>query len=83
MRKNEKCKSYSVKEEVKAKQLPKTTFKLLILVFFCLSDANAQQTAPASGGQSSGCGGSVSYSIGQVFYSTHTGEGGTVAEGAQ
>ena len=83
MRKNEKCKSYNVKEEFSAKQLPKTTFTLLILVFFCIADATAQETITSSGGKASGSGGSVSYSVGQLFYNIHTGTSGSVAEGVQ
>ncbi len=83
MRKNEKCKIYSVKEEVKTKQLPQAIFTLLVLVFFCLVPMTAQETITASGGDASGNGGSVSYSVGQLFYNIHTGTSGSVAEGVQ
>ena len=43
----------------------------------------AQKAIPAAGGNASGSGGSVSYTIGQVFYSTNTGTNGSVAEGVQ
>jgi hypothetical protein len=43
----------------------------------------AQQTVSASGGNVAGTGGSVSYSIGQLLYSTLDGSGGTVAHGVQ
>ncbi len=43
----------------------------------------AQEAIPATGGNASGSGGSVSYTIGQVFYSTSTGTNGSVAEGVQ
>jgi len=74
MKKNQKCKST---------QLHKLMCMLLVLVFFCLADANAQQTVPASGGKASGSGGTVSYSVGQVFYSIFTGETGSASEGVQ
>jgi len=42
----------------------------------------AQQIIPASGGEASGSGGSSSYSIGQLVYTTTTGSG-TVTQGVQ
>lgn len=47
------------------------------------SEALAQENTVSSGGNATGTGGSVSYSIGQVFYQAHEGEGGTVTEGVQ
>lgn len=43
----------------------------------------AQEVKPASGGNASGSGGSVSYSVGQVFYTTPTGAGGSSGLGIQ
>lgn len=43
----------------------------------------AQEAIPATGGNASGSGGTASYTIGQVFYSTSTGTNGSVAEGVQ
>ena len=54
---------------------------LLLLIFSSLAGANAQQTVPASGGEASGSGGSVSYSVGQLFYNIQTGTSGSVSEG--
>ena len=55
-----------------------------ILMFgFGLTLLHAQETVPASGGQASGSGGSVSYSVGQLFFMNHTGENGSVFEGVQ
>ena len=45
--------------------------------------AFAQSAVTASGGVSSGNGGSVSYTIGQTFYSTNLGTSGQVSEGVQ
>ncbi|QGY43753.1 T9SS type A sorting domain-containing protein [Maribellus comscasis] len=45
--------------------------------------AQAQESVNTSGGDASGSGGSVSYSIGQMVYQTHTGTNGSVAEGVQ
>ena len=43
----------------------------------------AQETVPATGGNASGSGGSASYSIGQMVYTTNTGTNGSVAQGVQ
>ena len=43
----------------------------------------AQETITTSGGKASGEGGTVSYTVGQVAYDTHTGTAGSVAEGIQ
>lgn len=43
----------------------------------------AQETIPASCGNASGSGGTVSYSVGQISNTTHTGITGSVAEGVQ
>jgi len=45
--------------------------------------AHAQSTNTTTGGNASGSGGSVGYSVGQVTYRTHTGTNGSVAEGVQ
>jgi hypothetical protein len=43
----------------------------------------AQLSVNATGGNASGSGGSVNYSVGQVANQTHTGSNGSVAEGVQ
>jgi hypothetical protein len=43
----------------------------------------AQESANASGGDATGSGGTVSYSVGQVVYTTNTGSTGSVAQGVQ
>ncbi len=43
----------------------------------------AQETVSATGGDATGTGGSASYSVGQVAYTTMTGANGTVASGVQ
>ena len=45
--------------------------------------ANAQQATLSAGGNATGSGGSVSYSIGQILYTTNNGTIGTVAQGVQ
>ncbi|MBN2697569.1 MAG: T9SS type A sorting domain-containing protein [Bacteroidales bacterium] len=48
-----------------------------------LTGLQAQETVNTTGGNATGSGGSVSYSVGQVTYQTHTGTNGSVAEGVQ
>ena len=48
-----------------------------------LPGLHAQQAVLSSSGNAAGNGGSVSYSVGQVAFSTHTGGGATVTEGVQ
>ncbi len=43
----------------------------------------AQESANASGGDATGSGGTVAYSVGQVLYTSNTGSGGTVDQGVQ
>jgi hypothetical protein len=45
--------------------------------------AQAQESANASGGDATGSGGTVAYSIGQIVYTTNTGSSGSVAQGVQ
>ena len=44
---------------------------------------NAQETVTTTGGEASGMGGSSSYTVGQVVYTTNTGINGSVAQGVQ
>lgn len=43
----------------------------------------AQTTIPASGGNASGSGGTSSYSVGQIVYTTNTATNGSVTQGVQ
>ena len=53
--------------------LAKLLLLVILFLFIPFSSAYSQETFDASGGEASGSGGSASYSIGQVFYNTHTG----------
>jgi hypothetical protein len=57
------------------------------IIIFCLfgyvTSLQAQSTIPASGGNASGGGGTVSYTVGQIVYTTNTGTNGTSAQGVQ
>ena len=55
----------------------------VLLLGLGLTGLQAQTSVNATGGDASGSGGSVSYSVGQVVYTTHTGTSGSVAEGVQ
>lgn len=55
----------------------------MLLFSFGLTVTNAQQSSNASGGKASGSGGSASYSVGEIFYTTVTGNNGSVAQGVQ
>ncbi len=54
-----------------------------LLSGLALTTLQAQEVKPASGGDASGNGGSVSYSVGQVTYTTNTGTNGSVSQGVQ
>ena len=64
-------------------QNKKIKLSALILLVFGLSGLKAQTAVPATGGNASGSGGSVSYSVGQIVYTTNTGTNGSVAQGVQ
>ena len=55
----------------------------LFTLTFSLSTVSAQTSVNATGSNASGSGGSVSYSVGQVVYTTNTGTSGSVAQGVQ
>jgi len=60
----------------------KLILSALILIVLGLG-LHAQTVIPATGGSASGSAGTVSYSIGQVVYTTNTGANGSVAQGVQ
>ena len=59
--------------------------KISIVIVFVIgfTSLQAQSTNPASGGNASGSGGSVSYTIGQIVYTKNNGTNGSVAQGVQ
>ena len=59
------------------------TFCMLFILIFALTELHAQETIPSTGGDFSGYGGSVSYSVGQVFFQTQSGSKGASSEGVQ
>ena len=58
---------------------------IIIILLIILSSFRimAQQAINASGANATGSGGSVSYSVGQVLYTTNSGSNGSSAQGVQ
>jgi hypothetical protein len=56
---------------------------ITLSAFFAGFTLHAQQTVDASGGDATGSGGSASYSVGQIVYTTHTGSNGSISQGVQ
>jgi len=61
----------------------KAKLSAVLLFWLGLAGLQAQAVIPATGGNASGIGGLVSYSVGQVFYTTNRGTNGSVAQGVQ
>ena len=61
----------------------KLKFSALLMLILGLTVVQAQESATATGGNASGSGGSLSYSVGQVVYQTYSGTNGSVAQGVQ
>jgi len=61
----------------------KLKLSVLLLVFVSLPVLRAQQANPATVGQAAGSGGTVCYTVGQVFYLTHSAATGSIAQGIQ
>lgn len=58
-------------------------FSAVLLLVFGLTGLQAQESVNATGGIATGSGGSSSYSVGQIVYTTSTGSNGSVAQGVQ
>ena len=61
----------------------KVKLSVVLLLGLGLTALQAQEALTTSGGNASGTGGTASYSIGQVVYTTNIGTNGTVAQGVQ
>ena len=55
----------------------------VLLLGLGLTGLQAQESISTTGGNASGSGGSASYSVGQMVYTTQTGTNGTLAQGVQ
>src|SRR6056297_1106382 len=80
-----KYKRFTLLNPTKSVRSNLTRLKLsaLLLLGLGLTGLQAQETTSSAGGNTTGGGGSVSYSIGQVVYTTHIGPDGSVAQGVQ
>jgi len=61
----------------------KLKLSAVLLLGLGLTGLHAQTSVNATGGNASGSGGTVAYSVGQVVYTTNTGANGSVAQGVQ
>jgi hypothetical protein len=61
----------------------KAKLSAILLLCIGLSGVHAQNAIPASGGNASGSGGTVHYTVGQIVYNKSTGTNGSVAQGVQ
>ena len=60
-----------------------TLFLLAFLLSFSVQAQTSHQVLSATGGDASGSGGTVAYSVGQIVYTTNTGTTGSVAQGVE
>ena len=58
-------------------------FSILLLISLGLTKLNAQEAVTASGGNASGSGGSISYTVGQVVYTSNKSSSGSISQGIQ
>jgi len=61
----------------------KKTMTSVAFLLLGLGGLHAQESLTATGGEATGTGGTASYSVGQVVYTTNTGTNGSVAQGVQ
>ncbi len=64
-------------------QYKKLKLCAILIIALGLSELKAQEVIPGAGGIAAGAGGVVSYSVGQLVYTTSAGTNGTVATGVQ
>jgi hypothetical protein len=56
---------------------------LVASVLLATQLVHSQESIPVSAGEATGAGGSISYTVGQVFYTTYTASTGSVSQGVQ
>ena len=61
----------------------KKTITSVAFLLMGLGGLHAQESSTAAGGEATGTGGTSSYSVGQVVYTTATGTNGSLAQGVQ
>ncbi|HQK70071.1 MAG TPA: T9SS type A sorting domain-containing protein [Bacteroidales bacterium] len=74
---------HKTKLQVERSKLKVLGVATLLTFTFSLFTVSAQESINASGGNASGSGGSVSFSVGQVVYQTHFSTSGSVTQGVQ
>jgi hypothetical protein len=67
----------------KVKNDSKLKLLLLFTLSFSMTSMFAQETIPTAGGEAVGAGGTVSYSVGQIFYQSYSDNNASVTEGVQ
>ena len=60
-----------------------TLFFLAFLLSFSVNAQTSHQVLSATGGDATGSGGTVAFSVGQIVYTTSTGTTGSVAQGVE
>jgi hypothetical protein len=58
-------------------------FKLTLIFLFSLQLSYAQEIVPSTGGNAPGTGGTSSFTVGQVFYTSNASSTGSVSQGLQ
>lgn len=61
----------------------KVKLSILLVISLGLTKLNAQEAVTASGGNASGSSGSISYTVGQVAYSSNKSSSGSISQGVQ
>ncbi len=61
----------------------KKTMTSFVILLLCFGGLYAQKGLPTAGGMATGAEGSVSYTVGQLAYTTQTSDEGSVAQGVQ
>ena len=61
----------------------KKTIVSISFLLLSIGGLHAQESSTAAGGEATGTGGTVSYSVGQVVYTTATGTNGSISQGVQ
>ena len=56
---------------------------ILLVISLGLTKLNAQEAVTASGGNASGSGGSINYTVGQVVYTSNKSSSGSISQGVQ
>ena len=65
------------------KMINNSLFFLAFLLTFSVNAQTSHQVLSATGGDATGSGGTVAFSVGQIVYTTSTGASGSVAQGVE